>query len=213
MCNNKKTLKSLYEISKGEETFDFKDVISSYSEKRMLKLKNSLTLSRIEMWAKEFMIEYNKSPKALLENYELKGKKVPGRINEFGNLIEREFFDFLVEKGQEKHNLNSENGYPDGLFKFGEDLVYLEIKTFSTKNTQTSQRSFYFSFGKNCKIKNDASHILVGFEKSTSTVEFVTKDKRKIKVPEEFIEVKTKDLRDLKVKLKIEFNASNKEIY
>ncbi len=97
-------------------------------------------------------------------------------------------------------------GYPDVEIKDRDGrVIYLEVKIFSARTARTTQRSFYFSPTAHSKILTDASHLLAGFEMTRERGE-----KGYVFRPTGW---KLVDLSTLRVKLKLEFNASNRRLY
>jgi len=121
------------------------------------------------------------------------------RINEVGNAIEEEFVQEL-RKIDLTPNLLIEKGYPDMEIddKYGRK-TYLESKA-TSKNWDDTFRSFYYSAGK--KITKDARHLLIGWK--------VEEERDKYW---KIVDWRLVDLYTLRVGLKSEFNASNKDVY
>jgi len=121
------------------------------------------------------------------------------RINEVGNAIEEEFVQEL-RKTDLTPNLLIEKGYPDMEIddKYGRK-TYLESKA-TSKNWDDTFRSFYYSAGK--KITKDARHLLIGWK--------VEEERDKYW---KIVDWRLVDLYTLRVGLKSEFNASNKDVY
>lgn len=130
-----------------------------------------------------------------------------GRVNEFGNHIER-----IVKTELNKLNIKADtptnsqgkkvsSGYPDIEFEYKNKKYYLECKTFDKKNINDSFRSFYFSPEKNSKITTSTIHFLISFEKEKVENGYLIKSFKII------------SLNSMSCNLKSEFNASNKEMY
>ena len=134
------------------------------------------------------------------------------RANEVGNHIEPFVKEAINKVGlQADTPKNSKGkkqatGYPDIFIEdsFGRS-TYLECKTYNAKSIGTSLRSFYFQPSANPKIIFDARHLMVSFK-----IIEEQKNGGKIFVP---VLRKLYSLEKLKVQVKHEFNASNKEIY
>ena len=134
------------------------------------------------------------------------------RANEVGNHIEPFVKEAINKVGlQADTPKNSKGkkqatGYPDIFIEdsFGRP-TYLECKTYNAKSIGTSFRAFYFQPSTNPKIIFDARHLMVSFE--------IVQEQRNGKLV--FVPVlwKLYSLEKLKVQVKHEFNASNKEIY
>ena len=135
------------------------------------------------------------------------------RVNEVGNKIEPFVIDEVNNiKGMKADiPLNSEGkrqiaGYPDIFIKdIDNRITYLECKTYSKKNIDSSFRAFYFQPSKKSKIIHSARHLMVGFE--------IIKEERNGKQVFVPINWKLYTLEKMLVQVKHEFNASNKVIY
>lgn len=134
------------------------------------------------------------------------------RPNEVGNYIEPFVRNALNELGIKatiptttsgKHKAA---GYPDIELRDSDGrTTYLECKTYNLKSENSSFRAFYFQPSEEFKITADARHLLVGFE-----IKVEKRNGRKAFVP---IRWRLYTLDDLRVQVKHEFNASNKDIY
>jgi len=135
------------------------------------------------------------------------------RPNEVGNKMEP-----LVKEGLRQAGLRGDvpktvaggrqaTGYPDVWVEGPDGLCcYLEVKTYSKRNVNTTQRAFYFSPSvRRSKITCDAPHLLIGFE-----MKRVAKEEREVYVATSW---RLQSLHNLPVRLKYEFNASNRAIY
>lgn len=138
-----------------------------------------------------------------------------GRPNEAGNAIEPFVLDALqnakldAQKPANRKGKGQSTGYPDLQIAFGKKQVcYLECKTYSAKNRDSSNRSFFLSPSENPKINADAFHLLVAFELERTPL----RDQDQLLA---FVPVKWHlyTLENLQVDLKYEFNASNKKLY
>lgn len=134
------------------------------------------------------------------------------RPNEAGNRIEGFVLEALkvvglkAEKPKTKSGNKKSSGYPDIEItdKYGR-TIYLECKTFSAKTKNQTFRTFYLSPSKDPKITKNAFHLLLAYE----LMEMHNGD-RKFFIPTSY-EIYT--LENLKVNVKHEFNASNRQIY
>ncbi len=130
------------------------------------------------------------------------------RVNEVGNAVESVVMDALRKEGFETEIPESQSGhrkvsgYPDLSASRGERFYYIEVKTYHPDNVKTTQRSFYLSPSLDSKVVRDAFHLLVAF-----TV--LPADDGTYRASS----FKWLDLFDLKCKLKLEFNASNRDLY
>lgn len=95
-------------------------------------------------------------------------------------------------------------GYPDIAIE-AEPFCYLELKTFSPKTASSSQRTFYYSPSTETKVIHDALHLLLAFE-----MERVRDGNETQWVP---IRYKIVSLHSLPVRLKVEYNQSNRGLY
>lgn len=94
------------------------------------------------------------------------------------------------------------SGYPDLSFEMNGELFYLEVKTFSSRTIHSSQRTFYFTVSEDPKVDTDAFHLLLGFEiQKTDDTHY------------KILGYHLLDLRNLPCKVKVEYNASNKDLY
>ena len=121
------------------------------------------------------------------------------RINEVGIAIEEEFVQEL-RKTDLTPKLLVNKGYPDMEVddQYGRK-TYLESKA-TSKRWDDTFRSFYYSTGK--KITMDARHLLIGWKIEEENDKYW-----------KVIDWKIVDLYYLKLGLKSEFNASNKDVY
>ena len=134
------------------------------------------------------------------------------RPNEAGNRMEQFVKDALGAEGfradvpRSTTGRRQAAGYPD-LELIDQDgrVIYLEVKTYQRHTLSSSQRAFYFSPTAHAKVLCDATHLLVGFE-----FESQPSNESRIYRP---VGWKLVDLSKLRVRLKYEFNASNRQIY
>jgi len=136
------------------------------------------------------------------------------RPNEVGNDIEK-----FVREALKKVGFNPETpmtaggtrkaaGYPDIYVKDKYSRhVYLECKTYNKANINTTQRAFYFSPAEEgrSKIIYDAPHIVMSFE-----IKQIQRSGRRCYIP---VAWKLVSIHSMKVSVKHEFNASNRDIY
>lgn len=134
------------------------------------------------------------------------------RPNEAGNHIEPFVVSALrkvglvADKPRTKSGKIKVAGYPDIeiIDKHGR-IIYLDCKTYNTATKNQSFRTFYFSPSKDPKITKDAFHLLLSFE--------LTREERKGQMAFVPISWQLYTLENLKVQVKHEFNASNKDLY
>ena len=134
------------------------------------------------------------------------------RPNEAGNAIEAYVKQGLREEGfsadvpRTATGRRQAVGYPDVEVKDADGrTIYLEVKTYSRRTANTTQRSFYFSPTAHSKILVDANHLLVAFELARER-----DAEGQVFRPTAW---KLTDLSSLRVSLKYEFNASNRDLY
>lgn len=134
-----------------------------------------------------------------------------GRPNEVGNAIEPFVLQALNDVGLKGSKPKAKGGkgkaaaYPDLRIDEGEQVAYLECKTYGTAKKDQSFRSFYMSPSENPKVTADAYHLLLSFE-----IDRVTRRGRSAFVP---ISWQLYTLDRLLVQVKHEFNASNRDLY
>lgn len=130
------------------------------------------------------------------------------RPNEIGNKLESLVATALSEQGWQPDRPTGPSGhrrsagYPDLEAQFNEHACYIEIKAFSPGTRDSTQRSFYLSPSPDFKVTRDAFHLLVACE-------IVPVEAGSWKVRS----VRWLDLHSLEVRLKHEFNASNRDLY
>ncbi len=171
--------------------FDFKDVIESIENHKVLPFNNQSLLDLFKQAAQNTITTINSAP------------LFKGRPNEFGNLVQWNFEKECVNLGMDYHSPTDASGrvktsgYPDGFINFNNYLSYVEIKTFDFSKKRQTLRSFFYSPSRSSKIIHDASHLLIGF--ATQNLKLV--------------DFHITDMYVKKVILKLEFNQNNKEIY
>ena len=130
------------------------------------------------------------------------------RINEVGNAVELYVLDALEKAGLQSGRPTPPSGrtktagYPDLFAEKQDDYFYIEIKTYSPKTEKSSLRTFYISPSDDFKVTRDAYHLLLAF--STEEVEEGVYSLSGFKLL---------DLYGLECQLKLEFNASNRDLY
>ncbi len=131
------------------------------------------------------------------------------RVNEVGNDIEPFVkkhcvaANLRVEKPKSKNGKAKATGYPDILiYDEFERPTYIECKTYSAANKDTSLRSFYLSPSEDFKVDLDARHLVLSFE--------IAKIDGKGYAPTYF---KLVDVCNLLCDVKYEFNSNNKKLY
>ena len=130
------------------------------------------------------------------------------RINEVGNVVELLVLSALENRGLSAGRTAPPSGrkktadYPDLFAAHGEHFFYLEIKTFSPQTIRSSRRTFYISTSEEFKVSKDAFHLLLAFA-TEEVAEGVYS----------LAGFKLLDLYNLECHLKLEFNASNRDLY
>lgn len=137
-----------------------------------------------------------------------KGGISAGRVNEAGNIVERHVEQALIAQGFSSDIPVAPSGraraagYPDlEAEKDGVDF-YIEVKAFSSRTRDSTQRTFYLSPSADFKVTRDAHHLLVAVELKTAA-----------KGLYRAASVRWLDLSRLRCNLKYEFNASNRDLY
>ncbi len=133
-----------------------------------------------------------------------------GRPNEAGNNLEPIVRDALHRAGlsgvvpTNAAGTQQVAGYPD--MEIGGPVpCYFELKTYSARTHESSQRTFYYSASARPKITKDALHLLLAFE-----LERQQRGNNNVFTPVRWTLV---TLEDLEVELKLEFNQSNRKLY
>lgn len=133
------------------------------------------------------------------------------RANEAGLAIEVHVREALAESGLmvetpvAQSGASRSAGYPDLAFEDGGLRCYLELKTHGANTVGSSQRTFYYSPSADPKVTEDALHLLLAFELERSVEAGDT-----VFRPGKFRLV---SLHDMPVRLKIEYNQSNRGLY
>ena len=134
---------------------------------------------------------------------------IADRPNEAGNRIEPFVIDALNEVGfaagkpRTKSGKIKAAGYPDIEIQHESGWTgYLDCKTFASKSVGSTFRAFYLSPSAEPKITKSAPHLLLSFE--------LQRGGRNTYLP---LSWHLYDLHGLAVKVKHEFNASNRDVY
>lgn len=186
----------LNQISKlNNKKFPFKEVIKNIENCDVLPFANAKLLKILKNACKNTIEPVN--------NVEFSG-----RPNEFGNIVANLFgveckkLGLDYQKPKDFQGRGKENGYPDGLLIFKEEYIYIELKTCEENKQNQTLRTFFYSPSSNSKITYDASHLLICF---------LTAKKNNVLLLNgnfHFVDMYEKD-----VKLKLEYNSNNKELY
>ena len=188
------------------EAIPFPDVVFATSGKKVIPMDttdktDAQILAHVRKTATTVMAELNdaKSP--------VKGLR---RINE----ASRYFEDLLVKQLTNKEfecsfpktsdGSTQRSGYPDLelIHKASGKVTYIDPKLFEASSRTSTLRTFYFEpKGKTNKINKDAHHLLLGFAHDGKDGSWT------------FVSLDVVDISKLTVRLKAEFDASNKEVY
>ncbi len=151
----------------------------------------------------------HKSINKCYENIKNQGGIFSDRPNEVGNYIEQPVIEainqlnigLIASRPKTKKGKLKNSGYPDILITHQEENIYLEIKTFNKKSSNSAFRSFYLSPSAEFKISCDAKHLLLAFEMQQNEKNYMP------------ISYKLITLEHLKCQIKHEFNANNIDLY
>jgi len=130
------------------------------------------------------------------------------RVNEIGNAVEPLVIAALQAQGfsadipTTASGRRQSSGYPDIEARFQDRLFYFEIKTYNPANEDTTQRSFYLSPSADPKVTAPACHLLIAFGMEQEADGFYRART-----------VRVLDIAELSLDLKLEFNASNRDLY
>lgn len=186
----------LGEISKlNNKKFPFKEVIKNIEKREVLEFKNDKLLTLLKSACANTIMPVNNIA-------------FSGRPNEFGNIVAKLFADECrtlgldYQKPKDTQGKGKESGYPDGYLFFENRHFYVELKTCEERQQKQTLRTFFYSPSLNSKIIYDACHLLICF--------LTTKNSNALLLNGVFHIV---DMFDKEVKLKLEYNANNKELY
>lgn len=191
---NKELIKSAVNAAKDLKNIPFPELVEATSGYKVIKVNTTIDKDR------ELIVNIVRSANHLIGICNRTRRRFQGnRINEVGNAIEEEFIQELRTTNLKPHLL-SESGYPDiSIDDIYRRKTYLESKA-TSGNWDDTFRSFYYTTGK--KIRYDARHLLIGWK--------IEEERDKYW---KLINWKLVDLYNLKIKLKSEFNATNRDIY
>jgi hypothetical protein len=199
-------IKNLLKENVSNREFDFSTYISAVSGKNVIPAKQRSSYPRIRAAIHTAMI-------GLLA--EMNTLDSPLRDLERINESSRFFEDSLLAKLEATEGINcsapltragktQRSGYPDLKIQDQEtgDIYYLDSAFMERGSEASSLRTCYFEPNDSTfKITDDASHLILGIEHDGNT------DNLK------FSTYRLVDLSHLKINLKAEFQASNKELY
>ena len=199
-------VKGLLKEDLSDRHFDFALVAEAVSGKKVIPAKSRKSgervLSAISDVMGELLVELS------ADDSPVKGLR---RINEGSRFFE----DGLLEKLNELDGISCEipktregsaqrSGYPD--LKITDEatgeVYYLDPKLMERGSVDSSLRTFYFEpKDRTLKILDDATHLLMGIEHDGNDGDW------------EFLGYRLVDLSKLRVRLKAEFQASNRDMY
>ncbi|MBC7979923.1 MAG: hypothetical protein H7Y36_05110 [Armatimonadetes bacterium] len=199
-------VKALLREGLSDRVFDFSVVAEAVSGKKVLPVagreSGPRVVDAIKQALEEVMGEMNG------EDSPIRGLR---RINEGSRFFEDGLRERLnraagirCEIPKTRGGLEQRSGYPD--LKITDEatgeVYYLDPKLMEVGSGGSSLRTFYFEpKDETLKIKDHATHLLVGIEHDGNEGEW------------RFLRWKLVDLSALKVRLKAEFQASNRNIY
>ena len=199
-------IKGLLKEDLSHRDFDFSLVVEAVSGKKALPAKGRESQARVTAAITAVMdrllleMNANDSP--------IRGLR---RINEGSRFFE----DGLLEALEKMEGITcgipptregsaQRSGYPDLRItdEATGDVYYLDPKLMERGSTTSSLRTFYFEpKDSTLKITDDATHLLLGIEHDGKDGEWT------------FLSYQLVDLSGLKVRLKAEFQASNRDLY
>jgi len=199
-------IKGLLKEDLSDRVFDFGLVVEAVSGKRVIPAGEQESSGRVIAAIEEVML-------GLL--VEMSGADSPihglRRINEGSRYFEDGLLENLdamdgivCEIPQTRDGAAQRSGYPDLKVtdeKSG-DVYYLDPKLMEHGSVNSSLRTFYFTpKDETLKITDDATHLLIGIEHDGNDGNW------------KFLGYRMVDLSELKVRLKAEFQASNRDVY
>lgn len=199
-------IRGLLKEDLSHREFDFPVVVAAVSGKKVLPAKGRESRARVTGAITAVM------DKLLLE---MNGQDSPTRGLRRINEGSRFFEDGLLEGLQKTEGITcgipptregteQRSGYPDLRItdELTGDVYYLDPKLMERGSATSSLRTFYFEPKDNTlKITDDATHLLLGIEHDGKDGEWT------------FLGYQLVDLSGLKVRLKAEFQASNRDLY
>ena len=135
-----------------------------------------------------------------------------GRPNELGNYLEAELIELIdrecpleCRRPTTAKGTAQTVGYPDAIVKQKDIILYCEVKTYQEKTKETTLRTFYYQPTNQSKIQQDAPHFLIGFQTESINVNN--------RSPFKVVDYAIRDVYNLQVQFKAEFNANNRTLY
>ena len=133
------------------------------------------------------------------------------RPNEAGNQIEPFVVSALRQqevtsvKPVSRKGRTKTAGYPDIQAAYKNFAIYIDCKTFAGETRDSSLRTFYLSPSDDPKVTKDAYHFLIAYQ-----MQRASRKGREAFVP---VSWHIYSLHELRVQVKHEFNASNRDLY
>lgn len=199
-------VRALLKEDLSDRTFEFGVVAEAVSGNRVIPARGRESSERIVGAIGTVM-------GGLLEEMNAEESPVRGlrRINEGSKFFEEGLLEALdglegisCEIPKTRGGVSQRSGYPDLKItdEASGDVYYLDPKLMERGSVKSSLRTFYFEpKDETLKITEDASHLLIGIEHDGNDGKW------------EFLGYRIVDLSSLEVRLKAEFQASNKELY
>ncbi|MFD2256918.1 hypothetical protein ACFSSA_09540 [Luteolibacter algae] len=190
----------------SDREFDFSVIAEAASGRKVIPLKSRESGDRV-------IAAISKVMDGLLPEMSASGSPVHelGRINEGSKYFENSLLKRLgeidgisCEIPETRGGSLQRAGYPDLKItdKSSGEVYYLDPKLLESGSADSTFRSFYFApKNETLKITEDATHLLLGIEHDGNDGRW------------RFLKWRLVDLSDLKVRLKAEFHASNRDIY
>lgn len=199
-------VKGLLKEDLSRRVFDFAVVAEAVSDKKMIPAIGRASVGRVTA-------AINKVMEVLLVQMNAKDSPVKGlrRINEGSRFFEDGLLTGLdamegisCDFPQTRAGKAQRSGYPDLRITDDAtgDVYYLDPKLMERGSVNSTLRTFYFEpKDTTLKITDDATHLLIGIEHDGNDGDW------------EFLGYRVVDLSKLKVRLKAEFQASNRDMY
>lgn len=199
-------VKGLLKEDLSSREFDFALVAEAVSGKKVIPARGRKSAGRVIASVMQVMdkllVELN------ADDSPVKGLR---RINEGSRYFEDGLLEHLnaldgisCEIPQTREGSSQRSGYPDLKITDDEtgDVYYVDPKLMERGSATSSLRTFYFEpKDRTLKILDDATHLLIGIEHDGNDGDW------------EFLGYRLVDLSKLKVRLKAEFQASNRDMY
>lgn len=199
-------VKRLLREDLSSREFDFAVVAQAVSGKKVIPARGRKSAGRVIASIMRVMdgllVELN------ADDSPVKGLR---RINEGSRFFEDGLMEqlnaldgIICEIPQTREGSSQRSGYPD--LKITDeatgDVYYLDPKLMERGSAKSSLRTFYFEpKDRTLKILDDATHLLIGIEHDGNDGDW------------EFLGYRLVDLSKLEVRLKAEFQASNRDVY